>query len=46
MRRADPVSGTQACSNTKMKFFVAFIWTIVLVSEVEMKSSCKTIFMG
>ena len=44
MRRAGPVSATRAGSNTGMKLFVELIWKIVLLSEVKMKSSCKTIF--
>ena len=46
MRRAGPVSGSWAGSNTGMKLFVAFIWKVVLVSELKMKSSCKTVFYG
>ena len=41
MRRAGPVSAMRAGSNTGMKLFVEFIWKIVLLSEVKMKSSCK-----
>ena len=46
MRRPDPLSGSRAGSNNGMKLFAAFIWKIVLVSEIKMKSSCKTVFHG
>ena len=33
-------------SDTGMKFFVEFIWIIVLVNEIKATSSCKAVFTG
>ena len=41
-----PVSDKWAGSNTVMKYFAVSIWKNVLISEVKIKSSYKTIFYG
>ena len=46
MRQASPVSSARAGSNTGAKFFVAFIWKIMLVREIKMKSNYKRISSG